>query len=219
MSTRIIHGDCIEELRKLPDHSVDLLLTDPPYGNACGYGRLNRRIANDQHPLTGLLALHECYRVQRRNTAAYFFLDIKHLPITERFVIQYTDYAIKDWIVWDKVHISVGHAFRKRHEIILALAKGKPEYRDRAFPNVIPVKREHVLEHPHKKPIALLRRLIEHSTEKGDTVLDPFLGSGSTLIAAKAAGRSAVGIEVDPRYVRLARDRIAAESSSQLDTP
>ena len=219
MTSRIIHGDCIEELRKLPDHSVDLVLTDPPYGNARAYGKNRRTIANDNHPLTGLLALHECYRVQRRNTAAYYFLDIKHLPLIERFVTQYTDYAIKGWIVWDKVHISVGCAFRNRHEIILALAKGKPEFRDRAFPNVVSVMRERTVEHPHKKPVALLRRLIEHSTERGATVLDPFVGSGSTAVAAKTAGRAAIGIEMDARYVRVARDRIAQATSLPIGTP
>jgi adenine-specific DNA-methyltransferase len=60
---KIIHGDCIQELKKLPSESVDLILTDPPYGNDESYCRDKRTIASDEHPLTGLLALAEAYRV------------------------------------------------------------------------------------------------------------------------------------------------------------
>lgn len=209
MRFRIIHGDCIQELKKLDDRSVDLVLTDPPYGDATTYGRLGRSITNNTHPLYGLLALSECWRVQRSNTTAFFFLDVKHLSFIERFVIQYTDYTVKDWIVWDKKHFGMGSGFRKQHEMILVLAKGKPIFQSAGFPNVLTVAREPTQEHPHKKPIPLLRQLIEHASSAGAIVLDPFAGSGSTLVAAIESGRQGIGIELDERYVRIARDRIS----------
>ncbi|MGF6428202.1 DNA-methyltransferase [Bradyrhizobium elkanii] len=213
MRTRIIHGDCITELKKLDNRSVDLVLTDPPYGNAMAYGTLKRSIVNDDHPLHGLLALHECWRIQRCNRAAYFFLDVRHVPIVEKFVTQYTDYRVKDWIVWNKQHFGMGVGFRKQHELILVLAKGKPRFRSTAFPNVLTVPRETTEEHPHKKPLPLLKQIIEHSSDPGDTVLDPFAGSGSTLVAAVQAGRNAIGIELEERYVRVVHDRVRAAAS------
>lgn len=205
---RLLHGDCITELRKLHDRSVDLLLTDPPYGDATGYGRGNRTIANNSSPLIGLLALAETFRIQRLNTNAYFFLDVKHLPIVERFVCQYTDYRIKDWLVWDKIHMGMGHGFRKRHELILVLEKGKPKYRNLGFANVVPCQRINTDDHPHKKPMELLVKLIQQSTDAGATVLDPFMGSGSTAVATKSCGRQFVGIECELKYVETARRRL-----------
>ena len=64
-------------------------------------------------------------------------------------------------------------------------------------------------EHPHKKPVELLQKLILQSTDHGDVVLDPFLGSGTTAVAAKLLGRHCIGIEREPAYVELARARVA----------
>jgi len=205
---KIIHGDCVEQLRKVPGHSVELVLTDPPYGDDMPYGRGQRTIAGNANPLVGLSALAECYRILKRNRNAYFFLDVKHLPFIRTFVEQYTDFRIKDWLVWDKTHMGMGQGFRKQHEMILVLEKGKPRYRNLGLANVLSEKRTSTVEHPHKKPIDLLCKLIEQSTDVGDLVLDPFLGSGSTAVAAKLIGRKYIGIEREPKYVAIAKARL-----------
>jgi DNA modification methylase len=70
---RIIHGDCLEELRRLPDNSVDLVCTDPPYGDNAGYGRAGRTIANNENPLVGLLALSASFRLLKNHRACFSF--------------------------------------------------------------------------------------------------------------------------------------------------
>jgi DNA modification methylase len=204
----IIRGDCIEILKTLPDESMDLVVTDPPYGDNIAYGRNNRTIKGNSSPLVGLIALQECYRVLKRNSNAYMFLDIKHLPIVRLFFEQYTHYSIRDFVVWDKVNMGMGYGFRKRHELIAVLEKGKPAYNSLGLANVINLKRVNSEEHRHKKPVELMEALILQSSEPGDIVLDPFVGAGTTCLAAKKVGRKFIGIELDDAYWDLAATRI-----------
>ena len=207
---KLLHGDCLQVLKGLPSLSVDSVITDPPYGNNAPYGLNKRTIVNDESPLTGLFALHECFRLLKANTTSYFFLDIKHLPIIRLYVDSYTSFRIRDWIVWNKVHMGMGFGFRKQHELILVLEKGKPRYNNLGLANVLSIARINTDDHPHKKPIDLLAILIRQSTNKDDVVLDPFMGSGSTGVACLLEGRRFIGIERDADYVKLAEERIAA---------
>jgi site-specific DNA-methyltransferase (adenine-specific) len=209
---KLLHGDCLEVLKGLPAESVDSVITDPPYGNNTTYGFNRRTIINDESPLTGLLALGECYRLLKRNTASYVFLDIKHLHFIRLYVDTYTPYRIRDCLVWNKVHMGLGFGFRKQHELILVLEKGKPRYKNLGLANVLSIARVTTEEHPHKKPVELLSILIRQSTDKGDVILDPFMGSGSTGVACKLEGRHFIGIEREERYVSIAEQRIAATS-------
>ena len=211
---KIIHGDCIQELNKLANESVDLILTDPPYGNDESYCRDKRTIVSDEHPLTGLLALAEAYRVLRRNRCCFFFLDAKHLAFIDSFVRRYTAYRVRSYCVWDKRLMGLGYGIRPRHEMILALEKGKPVYRSGGFANVLTHPRAVTnREHPHKKPVEILTPLIAHTTAPGDLVLDPFAGSGSTGVAAVQLGRDFIGIECAYKYVQVARARLAGDDS------
>ncbi len=213
---KIIHGDCIEELGKLADESIDLLLTDPPYGDNMAYGYAQKRtIVNNEDPLFGLLALRLCYRLLKRNSTAYFFVGVKHLPLIDEYITRYTRYRVRDVVVWDKVAIGLGYGFRKQHEMILVLEKGSPRYRDLGMGNVLQVKRINTEDHPHKKPVELLQKLILQSSDWGDVVLDPFLGSGTTAVAAKLLGRRCIGIEKEAAYVQIAEARIAAANDNE----
>ena len=208
---RLIHGDCIDELRKLPSNSVDLVCTDPPYGNAHAYGLDKRTIMGDEHPLIGLLALAESYRLLRRNRCCFFFLDARHMALVDLFVRRYTAFRVRSYCVWDKKVMGLGYGIRPRHELILALEKGKPRYASAGFANVLEARRAwRSPAHPHQKPVELMRTLIAHVTSPGDLVLDPFAGSGSTAVAAKLLHRRYIAIERDPSYVAVARDRLKA---------
>jgi site-specific DNA-methyltransferase (adenine-specific) len=211
MNDRLIHGDCIDALRELPGESVDLICTDPPYGDDAGYGRSHRMIVGNQHPLLGLMALAEGYRILRKNRCCFCFFEAKHLALIDIFFRRYTSYHIREYVVWDKQHIGMGYGFRKRHEMILVLEKGKPTYNSAALPNVLTCARVSTSDHPHTKPVALLETLIGHTTTHGDVVLDPFLGSGTTAVAAKRLQRTFIGIECDDRFVQIARQRLSAE--------
>lgn len=207
---QLLHGDCLDVMRAMPAQSVDAVITDPPYGDNTGYGRRGRTIVNNESPLTGLLALGECFRLLKANTTAYFFLDVKHLPIIRLYVDTYTSFRVRDCIVWNKVHMGMGFGFRKQHELILVLEKGRPRYNNLGLANVLSIPRVKTDDHPHMKPIDLLAVLIRQSTKKGDLVLDPFMGSGSTGIACKLEGRDFIGIEKEAHYVKVARERLAS---------
>ena len=201
----------LKSLRELPNESVDLICTDPPYGDNSGYGRSNRMILGNEHPLLGLMALAEGYRILRKNRCCFCFLEAKHLAFIDIFIRRYTSYRVKEYVVWDKKHIGMGQGFRKRHEMILVLEKGRATFNSSALPNVLTCTRVSTSLHPHTKPIDLIGTLIGHATKPGDVVLDPFLGSGTTAIAAKKLGRAFVGIECDERYIRIARQRLNIE--------
>jgi site-specific DNA-methyltransferase (adenine-specific) len=106
--------------------------------------------------------------------------------------------------------MGMGYGFRKRHELILVLEKGKPTYNDMGFPNVLDIQRVDATKRPHTKPIALIAALIKQSTVKGGLVLDPFLGSGTTAIAALKLNRRFIGIECHYHYANLARSMVKA---------
>ncbi len=105
----------------------------------------------------------------------------------------------------------MGWAFRHQYELILVLEKGNPKYNLTDFSDV--QNSTHINHnkdnHPHEKPIDLLEKLIEHSSKKGDLILDPFCGSGSTCIACSKMGRNFIGIELDDKWVKLAEKRLA----------
>ena len=205
---RVTCGDAIEILDDIESQSVDLVVTDPPYGDNMGYGRYKRTIQGNAHPLVGLTALFKCYPLLKRNACAYMFLDMKHVPITRLFFEQYTDYRIRDILVWNKAYIGMGYGFRKQHELIIVLEKGKPVYRDLGMSNVLTIPRVNTQEHPHKKPVELIEKLIIQSSNEGDIVLDPFLGSGTTALAACRLGRSFIAIEADKAFAEIATGNI-----------
>ena len=214
---QIITGDALSMLPTLPPGSIDLLLTDPPYGNATSYGRERKRIAGDEHPLVGLQAVAACYPLLKSNTSAFVFCGAHHLGLIEHFLLRYTPFRMREILTWDKRMMGLGHGFRRSFENIVVLEKGKPRYREKAIPTLLSVSRVNGGPHPHTKPVPLLERLIAAASDPGDLVLDPFAGSGSTLVAAANLGRRYLGIEVDPRYAEVARSRLGEirESTSE----
>jgi site-specific DNA-methyltransferase (adenine-specific) len=209
-TNQIIHGDCIQVMKNIPNNSIDLILTDPPYGDNIGYGLRNKKIANNQNPLINCLALVECYRVLKKNKCVYNFTNWKNYPFLTEFILRYTNFKLKHIIVWNKHNFGLGWAFRNQFELILVLEKGKPKYNLNNFADVQNAKAIIHTEdsHPHQKPIDLLMKIIEHSSKERDIILDPFCGSGSICLAAQMKKRKWIGIELDEGYVKMARNRI-----------
>ena len=204
---RIYTADALQLLPSWPNGCVDVLVTDPPYGNAASYGRAGRRIIGDEHPLVGLQAVAASYRLLKRNATAYVFCAAHHVGFLEHFFLRYSDFRRRELLIWNKRQPGFGYPFRRMHECILVLEKGRPRYRETSIPTVLSVARAETKDHPHAKPVELLERLIQASSDPGDVVLDPFAGSGATAVAAQRADRRFIGIEVDPTYAELARTR------------
>ncbi|MGV8142262.1 MAG: DNA-methyltransferase [Candidatus Pacearchaeota archaeon] len=212
---KIISGDCIQIMRKMPSNSVDLIVTDPPYGDDISYYG-NKTIENNENPLVNCLALVECYRILKKNKTLYNFTNWKHLPFLNEFIMRYTKFKIKHVIVWKKPNFGMGYAFRHQFELILVLEKGDPKYNLTNFSNVQESKHISAKSaHPHQKPLDLLNKIIKHSSNEEEIVFDPFCGSGSTCISALLNKRKWIGIEKDPKYVQLAKTRL--ENSGRFD--
>ena len=198
-SVTIYHGDCREILPLLP--KVDLVLTDPPYGidyqsaRRIGWQRKAKIAGDDQFPtwIFGELQPRVAMFVWCRWDI------LPHLP------------KPKSFIAWDKCCHSMGdlqHEFGRQWEAC-AFYPG-PEHRFISRPvDVIRCPRipAEQLQHPNEKPVAALKPLI--TSHVGDVILDPFMGSGTTLRAAKDLGRKAIGIEIEERYCEIAAKRMA----------
>jgi len=213
----IIRGDCLRELKAISDNSVDAIVTDPPYGIDFqsrfrkDKSRHFPKIANDKAPY--IWWLHDAARVLKPCGALLCFTRYD----TEeafRFAIRLAGLQPKTQVIWDKRLYGVGDCrgdFSLNRENIIFATKGRFLFPNRRPSSVIPLQRlsSKRLTHPNEKPVKLLKQLIEVVTKPGDLVLDPFVGSGTTAVAANALGREYVGIECDPNYVRLARSRLA----------
>jgi site-specific DNA-methyltransferase (adenine-specific) len=118
-------------------------------------------------------------------------------------------------VIWDKKNPGLGWRFRRQHEMVMVAHKkgGKLAWSDAdvAVPNVISIMPPRDRVHPNEKPLSLVEKFITWTTSQGDMVLDPFMGSGTTLIAAIRTGRRAIGIEIDPTHYRTAVDRVRRE--------
>ncbi|MBM3618828.1 MAG: site-specific DNA-methyltransferase [Alphaproteobacteria bacterium] len=211
-SCTLYHGDCLDILPRI--ESVDSVITDPPYGDGTGvgYGLYDKEIAGNDDPLLNCHALRLLYHCLRKNGTIYNFTNWKHQDFLRSYAARYTRLNFKRTVIWDKKGMKLGSDFRPQHEIILVLEKGKPVYRRKDFADVQTFATvQHTADtHPHEKPLGLMKGLIAHSSQAGETILDPFMGSGSTGVAAAMMGRKFIGIELDEKYFDLACRRIEA---------
>lgn len=215
-------GDAREVLPQLATESVDLVVTDPPYGvdwqSNTRKEKFDRIAGDGADEARGLLAAvaADLVRVTRRTRHIYTFgLEVEHplLPVKAR-------------LIWDKGRIGSGDlslAWGPSHEPIFfhvrAADKTNAERGSGSLAarlrreSVIRVRRlsaTQVKRHPTEKPVELMRQIIESSSCFGESVLDPFAGSGATLVAAVLEGRRALGIELEEQYAEIAAERLQA---------
>lgn len=208
----LYHGDCRDVLPQV--EAIDSLITDPPYGMDVAYGRTalgTRRIVGDEDG--------EAYEWLLANVPAHMndeawgvvFCDFSSVGAVQQRAIT-AGFGVKTVIVWDKQMPSLGMGIRNQHELAVLLRRGMPSEKYTGG-NVWRFTREHGRpDHPHMKPQAIMLRLVDYYSPPDGVVLDPFCGSGSTLVAAKALGRRAVGIEIDEAYCEIAAKRFAQEA-------
>lgn len=211
-SNEVFHGDCLRVLRQLPDASVDLVVTDPPYGVRY-QDRLGRTVANDDDPTRVLSAFTDLYRVLRPNSLCISFYG---WGLVDEFFRAWRTAGFRPigHIVWVKEYASRSRFLRYRHEQAYVLAKGRPEPPTVPIDDIQPWIYSGNTDHPTQKAVRILTPLIEAFTQPGQLVLDPFAGSGSTLVAAMITGRRYLGIELEQKYCALARNRLAHLSNN-----
>lgn len=140
------------------------------------------------------------------------FTDWRMLPQTA-MLIEAAGWRWNNTIVWDKGYPGLGSGFRAQHEMIIVSSNGAPDYSSYDYGNVIKSMRLTQTEHPHQKPLDLLMPLILTCTNEGETVLDPFMGSGTTGVACMRLSRKFIGCEIDPKYYAIAESNIKAQAS------
>ncbi|MFZ5988258.1 MAG: DNA-methyltransferase [Bacillota bacterium] len=207
----------------MPDKSVDLVLTDPPYG--IDYQSARRidterfsKIDGDQE--INHHFIEEAYRLLKEDCGMYIFTRWDVYPKWAD-KIQSAGFKIKNVIIWDRVIHGLGDlsgSYAPQHDFIIYAIKGKPILKNGRPKDIIRVKRPDVdkMIHPTEKPIKLIRELIVNSTNKGDVVLDCFLGSGTTAIACKQLNRRWVGFEISPEYCKIIEKRLSQKVMTEF---
>lgn len=229
-------GDCIEVMRTLPSESVHAIVTDPPYGTEYKSGRQgvdrersNRRegdivvresyfsqIANDESLPTEWIS--EAFRVLASGSALYVFCHWKKWGELECAVSR-AGFDVKNMIVLNKSNHGMGDlkgSYAPKHELLMFATKGRHLMR---FPNGrindvwdVPVKFSGAIRlHPNEKPVSWYIPAIENSTDAGQVVLDPFMGSGTCGEACVDTGRNFIGIELDESYYAVAQKRMGVQ--------
>ena len=216
----LLKADAIDWLQSLETESVDLVITDPPYESLEKHRKIGTttRLKNsaassnqwfDIFPNKDFpKLLSEIYRVLKNNSHFYLFCDQETMfaikPMAEAA-------GFKFWkpLVWDKCAIGMGYHYRARYEFILFFEKGKRKLQDLSMPDVLQEKRVW-RGYPTEKPVPLIEKLITQSSNEGQLVIDPFFGSGATLIAATNLNRRAKGADISTEAHEFANKRIGS---------
>lgn len=213
----IYHGDCREILPTLP--KVDLVLTDPPFFMPATHYQSRvkwQRRWGDTSILRVFwsVILDGCVRIL--NQTGHFLTFCNHESYPVFYPEMYGRFDFLKSLVWDKGHVGLGRVWRNQHELVIACRWNSSVFYDEK------TLRSDVLkysatpsrdrQHPVEKPEGLLSDLIIPTTPDNGTILDPFMGSGSTLCAARRMGRRAIGIEIEEKYCESAAKRLALDT-------
>ena len=216
--------DAVEWLGTLPPSSVDLVVTDPPYESLEKHRAIgtttrlkhSKSSSNDWFTIFPNRRFPELFtavhRVLKRDAHFYLFCDQETMfvakPIAEAA-------GFKFWkpIVWDKEKIGMGYHYRSRYELILFFEKGKKKLNDLGVADVIRHSRI-ARGYPAEKPAEVSEVLVRQSTATGETVADPFMGSGSVGVAALRLGRRFLGTDISPVARELTRERLSTALGS-----
>ena len=210
--------DAVAWLRELPADSVDLVITDPAYESLEKHRAIgtttrlkhSKASSNDWFKIFpnarfGEL-FRELYRVLRKDTHFYLLCDAETMFVAKPEAEQA---GFRFWkpLVWDKCTIGMGYHYRARYEFILFFEKGKRRLNDLGIADIITVPRIRG-GYPAEKPVEIADVLIRQSSNAGEVVCDPFMGSGSVGIGALRLGRRFLGNDLNPEAVRIAAQRL-----------
>jgi site-specific DNA-methyltransferase (adenine-specific) len=243
--SRLIQGDCLEELAKLPAASAQLIIADPPYNLGKDFGIWNEDKESSRWLPWSKEWLRACERVLAPNGSIFVYGIHRHLCWLQCYLYELA-LTYRRQIIWHYENGFAGYSktLAAHYEPLLWFSKGEsftylpirepyksverlkykvtkngkvwtPNPAGRLvgdiwnFPTLAGRRfRDEKVEHPTQKPLALSARIVEHFSNPGDVVLVPFAGSGTECVAAAQAGRRYIGIEINPRYLAIARKRL-----------
>ena len=216
-------------MKKLPDNSVDLIVTDPPYNidfkaqreevnNKARNGIVNDNMSNAEFQEWLNLVISEMDRVLKENSFVFMFCGwptiYQFQPVLEKY------WKVKALNIWEKNNFGIGYYIRPQHEPFFMCLKGKPPTPEKAHSDIWKYKKVHKPKHTCQKPIALLSDIITiyGNAEKDTiTVLDPFMGSGSTAVASLKTDNKFIGYELEKEYYNIALKRIGKFDKTYYD--
>ena len=206
---KLIQGDCLELMKGIPDNSIDMVVTDPPYrlvGGGCTNKTKKDGIFDRENVSSGK---PEVYRVLKPGTHCYIFINGRNLKGLQE-AAEKAGFQFQNLLAWRKQNKTANRYYMNQLEFTLLLRKGKARTINNRgtsncldVPNIIGTK-----NHPTEKPVELMQILVENSSQPGETVLDPFMGTGATGVVCAATGRKFIGIELDQGYFEIAKRRM-----------
>lgn len=218
-------GDCLELIKELPDNSIDLIVTDPPYpttsrGNAGNSGGMMQKEINKKGKVFNFNNINckeyapELYRILKNKSHCYIMTN--HINLIEMLnVFTNCGFHFIKSLIWNKGNKIMGQFYMSQFEYILFFRKGKAKKINNcgtsdilSIPNKKNKDKNNQNLHDTEKPVELMKILIENSTDQNEIVLDPFKGIGTTGVACKKLNRSFIGYEIDEKYFNIAKERI-----------
>ena len=225
----LYHEDCLNIMKLMPDESVDLIVTDPPYhitpkgGNGTMGGHYNNSITRKgnifkENDISCGEYLPEFYRILKNGTHCYIM--INHVNLIEMLnTATKCGFKFIKSLIWNKCNKICGHYYMNSFEYILMFRKGKHRIiNDCSTPDILtfPINKMKDAEgnnlHDTEKPVALMKVLIENSSNKDETVFEPFAGIGATLVAGYELRRKVIGCELDEKYCKVIPTRFNDEN-------
>ena len=204
---QIIHGEATTTLKGFALNSVNLIVTDPPY--LCRYrDQTGRTLRNDDNAAGVLPVFPELFRVLKPASYCVLFCGWNAIDQFSQAWSQ-AGFRTVGHIVWRKGYTSSRRHLQYRQESAWLLAKGNPAAPQSPLPDVMDWVYSGNRSHPTEKAVEIITPLVERFSRPGGLVLDPFLGSGTTAVAAALAGRGYIGVELEERYCTLARNRLS----------
>ena len=217
---RLFQGDAVEWLKSLPDESVDLLITDPPYESLEKHRKVGTttRLKNSKASSNEWFKIfpnkrfksffRQCFRVLKKDRHLYLFCDNETMFYIKSKAVK-AGFDFRNKITWDKVLLGMGYSWRYQTENILFFSKGKRKLVDLSLPNII---REKMIKggYPTEKPVKVNEILILQSSKPGELIVDPFMGSGSVGLAALKNFRCFKGCDLCTEAIEVTRKRLEA---------
>ena len=222
---KLYNNDCIEILKTIPNESVNLIVTDPPYkltsrgssGTMGGYWRTEKAkkgVIFDNNDIPFESYIGDLYRILKPNSICYIMCNNKNLKELLNIGEQVGFKFVKN-LIWEKGNKICGKYYMGCYEYIVLFRKGGDRpINNCSTPDIIRVPIKKLKDgnnknlHDTEKPVELMKILIENSSNEKDIVLDPFMGIGSTGIACKELNRDFIGIEIDKKYYDIAVGRL-----------
>lgn len=222
----LLHGDCLEVMKEIPDRSVDLIVTDPPYKTTARGGTILAGMCAEKIFRDGKVFKHndinfkqylpELFRILKKDSNCYIMINNVNLIELLNEVKDAGFHFIK-CIIWDKIKKIPCQTYMNQFEYILFLRKGGHRKINNCgttdilnIPSNKTKNKEGKLIHPTEKPVELMKVLIGNSSQENDIVYDPFGGVGSVGLACKELKRKFILSELDENYCAISKNRLSS---------